>query len=195
MICQDTDFGLSNNMIENTEIRQIKVVPYDPKWPEAFVDEAVHLKRILGSNSLEIHHIGSTAVPGLAAKPIIDILIVVNDLIKVDTVTTAIEALGYIAKGEHGIPLRRFFQKGESIRTHHVHIYESGNPEVNKYLRFRDWLRSHHEAAQLYADLKRELAERFPNDIIGYCNGKEEFVKDIERRALSRRRRRRRRRL
>lgn len=121
---------------------KVEVVPYDPSWPELFAAEAKRIREALGPNCTLIHHIGSTSVPGLSAKPIIDILPVVRDILEVDRVTEAMERLGYEAKGENGIAFRRFFEKGKKVRTHNVHVYEEGDPEIDRYLRFRDWMRS-----------------------------------------------------
>jgi GrpB-like predicted nucleotidyltransferase (UPF0157 family) len=158
----------------------IEVVRYNVNWPEMFENEAKLIKQALGNNCITIHHIGSTSVPGLSAKPIIDILPVVKDIQVVDTAAKAMEDLGYDAKGEYGIAFRRFFQKGKITRTHNVHVYEEGDPEINRYLMFRDWMRSHDEDAKLYARLKEELAAKFPQDILHYCNGKDAFVASID---------------
>ena len=159
---------------------KVEVVPYDPSWPELFAAEAKRIREALGPNCTLIHHIGSTSVPGLSAKPIIDILPVVRDILEVDRVTEAMERLGYEAKGENGIAFRRFFEKGKKVRTHNVHVYEEGDPEIDRYLRFRDWMRSHEEDARRYAQLKLELATKFPRDILQYCLGKDAFVASID---------------
>lgn len=158
----------------------IVVVPYNPAWADIYRVEAEEIQRALGHNCVEIHHIGSTSVPGLAAKPIIDILPVVRDIAAVDAARSAMEALGYQAMGEHGIPMRRFFQKGNENRTHNVHIYEQGNPEIARHLKFRDWLCTHPEDRDAYAHLKEELAKRYPADIFAYTLGKEAFVAMID---------------
>lgn len=160
--------------------RTIEVVEYDPQWPQLFELEAGRIKQALGSNCILVHHIGSTSVPGLRAKPIIDILPVVRNIQEVNQATRAMESLGYEAKGEYGMAFRRFFQKGGNVRTHHVHVYQEGDPEINRYLKFRDWMHSHPEDAQEYAALKGELADKFPNDILPYCNGKDPFVASID---------------
>ncbi len=158
----------------------MKVVPYDPRWPEMFRAESIKIEQALGSNCRAIHHIGSTAIPGLSAKPIIDILPVVKDIVEVDAATKAMESLGYEAKGENGMAFRRFFQKGKEVRTHHVHVYEKEDPEIDRYLKFRDWMCSNKEAFQAYGALKLELASKFPQDIFQYCLGKDAFVAGID---------------
>ncbi|MBA2728605.1 MAG: GNAT family N-acetyltransferase [Parachlamydiaceae bacterium] len=160
--------------------RNIQVDLYKPEWPEMFASEAEFIKQALGNNCITIHHIGSTSVPGLSAKPIIDMLPVVKDIQEVDRAIKAMESLGYEAKGEYGIAFRRYFQKGQNIRTHHVHVYQEGDPEISRYLKFRDWMRSHEDDAKHYGNLKRELAAKFPQDILQYCNGKDAFVASID---------------
>lgn len=160
--------------------KNIEVVPYSLQWPEMFASEAELVKQALGNNCITIHHIGSTSVPGLSAKPIIDILPVVRNIQEVDKATKAMESLGYEAKGEYGIAFRRYFQKGKDIRTHNVHVYQEGDPEISRYLKFRDWMRSHTSDAESYGKLKLELAKKFPYDILQYCNGKDTFVANID---------------
>lgn len=158
----------------------IEVVPYNVNWPVMFEQESILLQHALGTNCLIIHHIGSTSVPGLSAKPILDILPVVSNILEVDKATKAMEDLGYEVKGEYGIAFRRYFQKSKNVRTHNVHVYEKGDPEIDRYLKFRDWMRSHEDDSQAYANLKIELAAKFPQDILQYCNGKDAFVARID---------------
>jgi GrpB-like predicted nucleotidyltransferase (UPF0157 family)/GNAT superfamily N-acetyltransferase len=161
-------------------MRLIQVVPYNSLWPEMFKEEAEKVKKALGENCVEIHHIGSTSVPGLAAKPVIDIIPVVRDITKVDEANERMMVLGYEAQGEFGIPFRRYFQKGGDDRTHNVHIFEQGSPEVDRHLKFRDWMRTHDDDRNAYAGLKHQLAKQFPHDTVGYCNGKDVFISDID---------------
>ncbi|WP_035892672.1 GNAT family N-acetyltransferase [Legionella oakridgensis] len=163
--------------------RLIEVVPYDFNWPLQFEQEAKKIKKALGNNCIEIHHIGSTSVPDLAAKPIIDMIPVVLELDKVDSANAAMQALGYEAKGEYGIPFRRYFQKGDNLRTHHAHIFELGNPEIERHLKFRNWMRAHPDDRKAYAHLKKELAHQYPYDITAYCLGKENFITAIDKKA------------
>ena len=158
----------------------VKVVPYNTEWQHMFEAEAKLIKHALGNNCIDIHHIGSTAVPGLNAKPIIDILPVVKDILQVDHAVPAMEKLGYSAQGEYGIPFRRYFQKAKNNRTHNVHIFEKGNPEIERHLKFRDWMRTHDNDRDLYGKLKAELALKFPHDIDNYCLGKDAFIADID---------------
>ncbi len=158
----------------------VKVVPYNIEWPQMFEKEAQLIKSALGDNCIRVHHIGSTAVPKLAAKPIIDILPVVKDILCVDQSVTAMENLHYRSLGEHGIPFRRFFTKEQ---TFHVHVYEQENSEIERHLKFRDWMRTHECDRELYAELKTRLALKFANDRAQYISGKEQFVATIDNKA------------
>ncbi len=161
--------------------RHIEVVPYNPNWPSAFKTEAAKIKQALGDNCIEVHHIGSTSVPELAAKPIIDMIPVVCDIGAVDKL--AMEALGYETMGEFGIPFRRFFSKSKDLRTHNVHVFEQGNLEIERHLKFRDWMRNNPKDRDAYAELKNNLAIKFPNDIKSYCIGKDDFIANIDAKA------------
>ena len=165
--------------------RKIEVVDYCPEWKEKFWQEAAKIQEILGENCITVYHIGSTSVKGLRAKPIIDLMPVVKELEAVDLHNKEFEALGYECKGEYGILGRRFFMKGGDLRTHHVHIFaEESRKEIERHLAVRDYLRTHKKDAEAYAALKTELAEKFTYDNDGYCDGKDSFVKDLERKAL-----------
>jgi GrpB-like predicted nucleotidyltransferase (UPF0157 family) len=164
--------------------RTIEVVPHDPKWAARFRKEAVFLKSIFGPEMLDVHHIGSTSVPGLAAKPIIDLLVEVADISKIDAYNDRLSELGYIPKGEFGIPGRRFFIKGsEENRTHHIHVFATGSACVAQHLVLRDYLVAHPQDAEAYGRLKEVLAPQFPQDITGYMRGKNDFIHDLLERA------------
>lgn len=164
----------------------VEVVPYNPQWKKAFEAESQQIAKALATNLVVIHHIGSTAIPHIYAKPIIDFLIEVKDLNLVTEQTPAMAALGYEAMGEYGLVGRRYFRKENSlgIRTHHVHIYEIYSPEIERHLAFRDYMIAHPEEAEQYSQLKQELAQKYPQDIEGYMDGKYEFVKRIEKKAI-----------
>ncbi len=165
--------------------RKVEVVPYHLDWPEKFAAEAQSLQEVFGKELLSIHHFGSTSIPGISAKPIIDILVIVRDIEAIDTMTSRLEALGYHPVGEYGIPGRRFFYKGsDNLRSHHLHVYEAGNPHIMRHLVFRDYLRCHPISARDYARLKEELAHQFPEDMDSYIAGKNAFVKEHEKKAL-----------
>jgi GrpB-like predicted nucleotidyltransferase (UPF0157 family) len=150
-----------------------------------FAEESEKLKHIFGKEIVDIYHIGSTSVQYLKAKPIIDIMPVVNDINIVDSYNEKMKNIGYKFKGENGIPGRRYFQKGEDSRTHHVHIYQVGSPEINRHLALRDYLRNHPDVKKTYGELKERLAQQFPYDVQSYINGKDHFVKEIEEKAMN----------
>jgi GrpB-like predicted nucleotidyltransferase (UPF0157 family) len=173
-------------------VRQIRIVPYDSRWPDQFGEEANELAAIFGQEFAAIHHIGSTAVPGLWAKPIIDVLVEVRDVETLDGFDQKMTERGCVPKGEFGIPGRRFFIGGnEERRTHHIHMFEVGGPEPERHLNFRDYLIAHSEEARVYGRLKQELAREFRHDIESYAAGKEAFIKEVERKAVLWTRRRR----
>ncbi len=164
--------------------RKVELAVYSPDWAKQFEEEAERLTAVLHPILLAIHHIGSTAVPGIRAKPIIDILIEVRDIGQVDGYNQAMAALGYTAKGENGIPGRRYFRKGSDRRhTHHVHVFQRGHPEIGRHLAFRDYLIAHPEAAQAYSDLKMQLARQFRTDTAAYTEAKSDFIRDVDAKA------------
>ncbi|HEY3316002.1 MAG TPA: GrpB family protein [Bacillota bacterium] len=165
---------------------RIVVVDYDPGWPGAFEREAAALRTVLGHLLAAIHHIGSTAVPGLKAKPVIDIMPVVTNISAVDLLAGRMRDLGYEAMGEAGIPGRRYFRKGPDLRTHNVHVFEMTNMvEIERHLAVRDYLRRHPDDAARYGALKAELAPRVNDDIYAYMDGKNDFVQALQRTALA----------
>jgi GrpB-like predicted nucleotidyltransferase (UPF0157 family) len=120
-------------------------------------------------------------VPGLAAKPVIDLLPVVRDIAAVDTLTNAFVEQGYKSWGEYGIPGRRLFTKDrDGVRTHNVHIFAIGSHEIERHLEFAAFLRTHKAVQLEYEQLKREVYARHPADIAAYCDGKEAWIKRIE---------------
>lgn len=168
------------------QTRRVLVVDYNPEWPSMFQAEAHKIARILGDNLITIHHIGSTSVPGLRAKPIIDMMPVVKDITLVDQCNPQMAALGYEAMGEFGLPGRRYFRKGGHERTHHVHCYsQSSSEEIERHLAFRDYLRTHPNVARSYGELKANLARKHPDDANAYMDGKDAFVKATERDAIA----------
>ena len=162
----------------------ITVVPYDPTWPKQFEEKASRIKPIFAENFVAIHHVGSTAVPGLAAKPTIDIVLEVKNIERVDECNGQMAELGYEAWGEYNIPGRRFFVKGKDKRTHHVHAFQTDSADIGRHLYFRDYLKSHPKDAEEYADLKIKLAQQFANDRRSYVLSKQDFVKTLEKRAI-----------
>lgn len=166
-------------------MQHVIVVPYSPEWPALYEAARAELSAVLGEELTAIYHIGSTAVPGLAAKPVIDIMPVVRRIGAADEARAALEALGYEYMGEFGIPGRRYLRRGGTERTHQVHIFgEESERDIRRHLAVRDYLRTHPDAAHAYGELKGTLARRFPYDIDRYCDGKDAFVKDLEKKAL-----------
>ena len=161
---------------------KVEVVLHDPNWRSAFETESKLIALALGENVVAIHHIGSTAIPQIHAKPIVDMLVEVKDLLKIDTYSSEMEALGYQAMGEFGISGRRFFRKGNEagIRTHHLHGFEVNSAQIERHLAFRDYMIAHSEAAQEYSELKRKLANTYPDNIQGYMDEKDGFIKAMD---------------
>ncbi|CAN5276333.1 GrpB family protein [soil metagenome] len=165
----------------STSMHRVRVVPSDPAWPALHETEAAQLRAAFDPAFVEIHHIGSTAIKGVFAKPIIDMLMIVDDLNLLDARSDAMRRLGYRCKSEFGIPGRRYFSKPhEGVRTHHVHAFESGSAGAARHLAFRDYMNRHPEAAQAYSALKQGLAARFPDDMQSYVDGKAEFIRRHE---------------
>ena len=158
------------------------VTPYNHDWPGVFKEESNRVKQALGLNCVIALHIGSTAVPGLAAKPVIDIIAVVKNILTVDSRNERMAELGFAPYGEKGVPFRRFFKK-ETPTAVNVHVYEKRNPEIDRHLRFRDYLRDHSEDSKAYGELKEQLAKNHPDDIDAYTQGKSEFVRGIDSKA------------
>ncbi len=167
-------------------MKKVEVVPHNSRWRNAFEAEAKHIGDALGKNVVALHHIGSTAIPDIYAKPVIDLLVEVGNITEVDERSSAMEALGYEAMGEFGIPGRRYFRKDnqEGIRTYQIHVFEAGSAQIDRHLAFRDYMIAHPEDARKYSELKRKLAKEHSESINGYMDGKNSFIKEIDRKAL-----------
>jgi len=157
----------------------VVIVDYDPHWVEEFQAESQRIRAAIGPYLTIIEHVGSTAVPGLAAKPVIDMLAGIRSLADAPACIAPLQALGYIyiPEYEDELPERRYFQRlrGEE-HTHHLHMAETTSEFWKKELLFRDYLRSHPETAATYDRLKRELAAQFGRDRAGYTDAKTEFI-------------------
>ena len=160
----------------------VQVLPYDPGWSAAYEEEAARIRVALGGLLVEIEHIGSTAVPGLAAKPIIDISVGLSTLELPPEPIAAMERLGYEYLGEYGLPGRLFFRKGRRERTHHVHAVEHGGERWHTHRALRDYLRAQPEEAERYGEHKRRVAERAV-DSQEYWQAKQPFVRELVGRA------------
>jgi GrpB-like predicted nucleotidyltransferase (UPF0157 family) len=143
--------------------RDLRLVPYQSGWPKLFEQEAQRLQGALGEKALRIEHVGSTSIPGLAAKPIIDIMIAVPSLVQGRQMSPLLEALGYQYKPLDAIPERIFFARESKPehRTHHLSLAEPGSGYWRKQLAFRDYLRAHADTAAEYVVLKQDLAEEY----------------------------------
>ena len=149
------DHVLDQVLVGGRERRAIVIADYDPRWPARFELERVRIARALGATALQIEHVGSTAVPGLAAKPIVDIVVAVEDPAD-ESIVAAMEAAGYELRVRE--PDHRMFRTPQ--RDVHVHVWCHSDSEVARHLRFRDWLREHPEDRRAYERLKRDLAAR-----------------------------------
>jgi GrpB-like predicted nucleotidyltransferase (UPF0157 family) len=163
----------------------IVLAPYCATWAAAFECEAAAVLDALSDLSIELHHIGSTAIPGLVAKPVIDMLGIVPAVEALDVRAHRLAVLGYEALGEFGIPGRRYFRKNapDGVRTHQLHAFAVGSPEIQRHLDFRDYLRGFPTEAAAYAALKQGLAGRCGSDMHAYSDGKAAFIRAVERRA------------
>jgi len=156
--------------------KKIRIVPYNPSWPKIFEEEKEPIKQALGDNCIEVHHFGSTSIPGMSAKPKIDVLAVVIDLSSINL--EKLEKLGFVSRGEV-IPTGRYFTK--KLMNHiHLHVFQKGNPLIQDNLLFRDYLRTHESDKQAYIKLKNELARQFcTEEALLFSDGKSSFVKEI----------------
>jgi len=176
--------GLKNKRnISKTDKRRVGIVSYNPNWKEIYKEESKKIKNVLSDIIIDIHHIGSTAIPGIKAKPVIDILVEVKDIEAVDRYNNKMEELGYEVMGEYGIPKRRFFRKGGNNRTHHIHIFQVGNEEIERHINFKEYLIAHPDKVREYSKLKEKLTNKYTYDVENYTNGKSDFIKEIDRKA------------
>lgn len=172
------DEPLKTGLIGGAEKREIKIVDYDPDWPKKFETHAKLIADALGGSTLRIEHVGSTSVPGLAAKPVIDILVVVSDSADESAYLPQMEAAGYVLRvrepdwNEH-----RMFRTPE--KDVHVHIYSAGCPEIRRNLTFRERLRRNRDDRSRYEQTKRELAAKEWSDMNAYADAKTEVIESI----------------
>ena len=155
----------------------VRLVPYRAEWKGLFEEEAARLRSVLGARVLRLEHVGSTAVEGMEAKPLIDMMAAVESLEEARSFAPALEELGYEHRDDGGVRGRIFFAKAlRSRRTHHLSLTEPTSEHWRRSLLFRDHLRAHPEAAEGYRELKRELARRYPEDRDSYTAGKDSFI-------------------
>ena len=168
--------------------RKYEVMAYSPEWPKLFESEAAKLKDIFQDEALSIEHIGSTAVPGLDAKPTIDILVTVKDIKVVETHIPQMESLGYKYLGEYVKPGSSLFIKerpdNNADRLFNVHIFPASHPHVSGMIKLRDYFRSHPNEVKRYSNLKRELASKYPDDYGQYRKFKDKWMEELKQRVL-----------
>ncbi len=159
----------------------VEVVTYRSSWSHAFERERALLTRALGNVLLDIQHVGSTAVPGLEAKPIVDIAAAVEVPEKMDALKEPLQSLGYIDRGDAGDKGGYLFvkEKAPQVRTHHLHVVTINDPQWTNYLRFRDRLRSDTNVRRQYAELKKALQKEFALDRQGYTRAKHDFIRGV----------------
>jgi len=170
---------LDRVLIGGREPAEITVVDYDERWPVRFREVAERVRRALGEDALAVEHIGSTSVPGLAAKPIVDVLLTVADVGDEAAYVPALESAGFLLRVRE--PAHRMVRT--PARDVHVHVYEPDRPEVRDYLDLRDWLRVDAEDRELYAATKRMLARQPWDDMNDYADAKTDVISDILARA------------
>jgi GrpB-like predicted nucleotidyltransferase (UPF0157 family) len=171
----DRDAYLDSVLIGGREPVTITVVDYDERWPQRFRDVAERVRRVLGDDALGVEHIGSTSVPGLAAKPIVDVLLTVHDVSKEATYVPALTSAGFLLRVRE--PQHRMLRT--PARDVHLHVYEPDRPEVRDYLDLRDWLRIDADDCELYAATKRRLAQKQWADMNDYADAKTDVIRDV----------------
>jgi GrpB-like predicted nucleotidyltransferase (UPF0157 family) len=163
--------GLAQNMLT--------LIPYHNEWPHIYEQDARQIREALGGHILDIQHIGSTSIPGMIAKPILDIGIAVKSFELATVCITPLEKLGYEYRGEHGMPRRHYFVRGNP-RTHHIHMLEVTSEDWARHLRFRDRLRDDPVLAEEYANLKRDLSRKYHDNRQAYQDAKSSFIRRVE---------------
>jgi GrpB-like predicted nucleotidyltransferase (UPF0157 family) len=170
----------------SAERQRVELVDPSPEWPVKAQAESARLAAAIGETLVVIHHIGSTSIPGIKAKPTIDLLPLVRDLSALDAREQAVTALGYEWMGEFGLPGRRFLRLNrEGKRAFNVHCYEQSSPEVTRHLAFRDYLRAHTDVAKEYETEKIRAAKLQPDDVLAYNDAKNDWIKETEQKAIA----------
>ena len=169
---------------EGVKVIDVRLTPYQPDWADQFADESARLRRVFGSGVLALEHFGSTAIPGMMAKPVIDMLAVVDPSQLGAVWIAELTQLGYEDAGEWGIPGRRLFRKGGEERSHHLHVYPAGHWAIRRHLVLRDFLLSHPHEVRAYSAFKQDLASRYA-DTSDYSPAKKPYVQRLEQRALA----------
>lgn len=166
---------------------KVELLPHDPNWPHLAEAEAHRLAEAIGPCLLTVHHVGSTAIPGIHANPILDLIPVVSSLAVLDTRQREIEAIGYEWWGELGLPGRRYCTKGDKEagrRIVQLHCYADGSPEITRHLAFRDYLRANPAIAAEYDQVKADCRSKHPDNSHAYGDCKERRIRQAEADAL-----------
>lgn len=167
---------------------KVRLVPHDARWAAAAAWESAALAQALGQTVLRVHHVGSTAIPGIAAKPVLDLMPVVTSLAQLDSRRSALEAIGFGWWGEFGLPGRRYCTRDDPEtggRLVQLHCYVDGSPEVVRHLAFRDYLRAHPDVGRAYDEEKARCQRLHPDDSHAYSACKSEWIERIEAEALA----------
>jgi GrpB-like predicted nucleotidyltransferase (UPF0157 family) len=172
---------MTDNNTISKEQREVELVPHNPEWSQQADQEINRFLEGLSFPIIGIYHIGSTSIPDIKAKPILDFVMEVEDLEDVLGALAEIEALGYQNKGEFGIPGRQFFTRDtDGERSHHLHVFQKGHPDIERHTIFRDFLRANPDAAREYEKLKEKLAKRFPKQSGDYTAAKSDFILSMD---------------
>ena len=166
----------------------VELKPHDPEWADAAEREAGRLGAVLGHVLVRVHHIGSTSIPGLVAKPILDLIPVVRSIEDLDRTQDRLKALGYQWWGEFGLPGRRYCSLVDEVsgkRLVQLHCYADGSPEIMRHLAFRDYLKANPELVAAYEAVKRRCAEAHPDSSHAYGDCKGEWIRRVEAEALA----------
>jgi GrpB-like predicted nucleotidyltransferase (UPF0157 family) len=166
----------------------VELFAHDRAWADAAAAEGERLRGVLGGTLLAVHHIGSTAIPGIAAKPLLDLMPVVTSLAALDGLSAAVAALGYRAWGEYRLPGRRYFTRSDPAsgrRLVQVHAYADGDPAIARHLAFRDYLRAHPAIARAYGCEKQRCRDLHPADSHAYSACKSAWIRMVEAEALA----------
>lgn len=177
VVKKESKVKFHEDVIMSLSPTEVRLQPYDSKWQVSFLKEREVLHEVFSDHQVIIEHVGSTAIPGLDAKPIIDIVVALEDLNDGQLYIEKLEQLNYIYKGHMGESNRYFFSKGnDEIRTHHLHVVEYGDQNWLNLTQFRDYLLEHEEVKLTYCRLKKMLAEKYPNNRLQYTLEKSTFI-------------------